>query len=107
MNKVILDRSVNSLQSINNVFDLYSTVSNRSINNEIISKRRISSYDILIVVFLSFSLLIMILCIIKAFVRRYQKQEQNDVRFIKKPTLNLNQNDKKLKRKSNQTSSIQ
>jgi heme/copper-type cytochrome/quinol oxidase subunit 2 len=69
--------------SINNIFDLYQTVYNTSIKNEIISKRGISSYDIVVIIFLSFICLMIFICIITVFIRYRKRKKQNDLNFIK------------------------
>jgi len=80
--------------SVNNIFDFYQTAYNRSINNEIISKRSISSYDIIIIIFLSLICLMIVICIIQVFVRRFRsRNKQNDLHVNNKSISKINQDE--------------
>jgi uncharacterized membrane protein YhaH (DUF805 family) len=94
--------------SINNIFDFYQTVYNTSINNETISKRSISSYDIVIIIFLSLICLMIFICIIKVFVRRRRKRkERNDLYFNNEPIPKINRDETNIIDTPSQSSSIQ
>jgi uncharacterized membrane protein YhaH (DUF805 family) len=94
--------------SINTIFDLYQTVSNTSINNEKIPKRRISSYDIVIIIFLSLICLMIFICIIKVFVRRCRKRkEKNDLYSINDSTSQISQDRTNIIETPSQSDSIQ
>jgi len=94
--------------SINNIFDFYQTVYNTSINNETISKRSISSYDIVIIIFLSLICLMIFICIIKLFVRRRRKRkERNDLYFNNEPIPKINRDETNIIDTPSQSSSIQ
>jgi len=80
------------MSSINNIFDLYQVVYNTSIKNGTISKRRVSSYDIVIIIFFSLIFLMIFTCIIKIFVRRCrQYKKRNDLKFKTDPIVKIKQ----------------
>jgi uncharacterized membrane protein YhaH (DUF805 family) len=83
------DKQTDFMWSINNIFDFYQTVYNTTINNETISKRSTSSYDIKIIIFFCFICLMIFLCIITVFVRRHRKRKkENDLNSIQDSTSN-------------------
>jgi hypothetical protein len=93
---------------MNTIFDLYQTVSNISINNETISKRNISSYDIVIIIIFSFICLMIFICVIITFVQRCRKRkERNDLRFSKDSISKIIQVKKQMTETPNQSDSIQ
>jgi flagellar biosynthesis/type III secretory pathway M-ring protein FliF/YscJ len=80
--------------SVNNIFDFYQTAYNRSINNETMSKRNISSYDIVILIFLSLICLMIVICIIQVFVRRFRsRNKQNDLHVNNQSISKINQDE--------------
>ena len=93
--------------SINNIFDLYQTVYNTSIKNEIISKRGISSYDIVIIIFLGLICLMIFICIITVFIRHQKRKKQNDLNFIKNRVSKSNPMENNIIETSNNSDSIQ
>ena len=67
-----------------NIFDLYQTVHNASINHATISKSNVSANDVVVIIFLSSICLIFIICITKVSVRRCRKRkERDDLQFNK------------------------
>jgi heme/copper-type cytochrome/quinol oxidase subunit 2 len=93
---------------MNTIFDLYQTVSNISINNETISKRNISSHDIVIIIIFSLICLMIFICVIITFVQRYRKRkERNDLRFSKDSISKKIQVKKQIIETPNQSDSIQ
>jgi len=94
--------------SINNIFDFYQTVYNTSISNETISKRSISSYDIVIISFLCLICLMIFICIIKVFVRRCRKRKkQNDLLFNNESIPKINRDEINIIDTPSQSDSIQ
>ena len=94
--------------NINNIFDLYQTVYNTSINNGTISKRSISSNDIVIIIILSLLCLMIFICTTKILIRRYRKtKERNGLRFSKDPISKIIQVEKNIVETPSQSDSIQ
>jgi ATP-dependent Zn protease len=94
--------------SIDNIFDLYQTVYNKSITNETISKRSNTSYDIVVIIFLIFICVIILICMIRIFVRRNRKyKDKNYLQTIKNRKSKINENETNISETSNQSDSIQ
>ena len=93
---------------MNTIFDLYQNVYNTSMTNETISKRNISSSDIVIIIFFSFICLMIFICIIKVFVRQCRKRKKrSDLRFSKNSISKIIRDKKPIIETPSQSDSIQ